>query len=253
MTFLELYGEALDIELSTADRTQLFTTTRRKKAINDAMTKWITMTKCAKRKGTIAMVTLTYEYDLLSNFSSFIELDGEPSIKIVSSGGVNTRWVEGDNFIRTDTELLDRESPGWREFTSATPTNWYWRVDNGVNWIGMAPGPDITAGDTWTLYVPYISKATEMTVSGDIPFTFSGNVLSNLTVYHQALAHYAASLLEPLRKGYPAAQRQQTLFAGWVAQYLQDQQQEQPAMISLHRNYYKSSIHQRPMDWRREP
>lgn len=252
MTFLELYGVELDRVLSTTDRTVLFTTARRQRAINAGMLKFVSMTKCTRAWGTIAMTDDVYEYDLVLYFPDYIEMLGEPSIKVVSSGGVYTRWIEGDDLPRTDPQLADRESPGWREWNSATPQGWYTRVDNGVTWIGTKYAPDITSGDTWTFYVPFLKKPTALANDLDYPYTLSGNVMSNLSVYDEAIVYYAASLLEPLRKGYAQAANFGKQFAGVVAQFLQDQEQQQPSRVSVLRDYYRESGRRpRPQDWMR--
>ena len=51
MTFLELYGTELDRELGTTDRTQRFTTARRKAAINAGQLEFVRRTECLTREG----------------------------------------------------------------------------------------------------------------------------------------------------------------------------------------------------------
>jgi hypothetical protein len=46
MDFVTLYGLELDRELGSADRTVLFTTARRKAAINAAQLEWVKRTEC---------------------------------------------------------------------------------------------------------------------------------------------------------------------------------------------------------------
>jgi hypothetical protein len=48
MTFLQLYGDYLDIELGSADRTALFTTARRKDAVNRAQLEFAKQTECSR-------------------------------------------------------------------------------------------------------------------------------------------------------------------------------------------------------------
>lgn len=242
MTFDLLYGQQLDIELGSADRTQLFTTARRKKATNDAMHNFERATSCTPVFGTIALVSGTAEYDLLSNFSNYISLHDreEPSIKRVN--GSTVTYIQGDSLPRRTPHMLDTQSPGWRADAKGTPTGWYLRDDNGKSYVGLDPAPDPTAfGETWTLLVPYLANSTDMSLDADKPFTVGGNTFDRLAPYHQGLVHYAAALLEPLRKNYSAAQRQMGLYAGYVAQFETKKRKDGPSTIRMKRTYLRDS------------
>ncbi len=254
MQFSDLYGTQLDIELGSADRTQLFTTVRRKKAINDAMHNFERMTSCTPVFGSIAIVDNTAEYDLLSNFQNFISLQDrrEPTIRRVTSGGA-VSYIQGDGFERRTPTWLDRDAPGWLADPKGTPNSWYIRDDSGTTYIGVDPAPSVGT-ETWTLKVPYLSSSTDMSADADLPFTVAAKSFAVLTPYHQALVHYAAGLLEPLRKNYSGAQRQMGLYAGYIAQYETKKRKDGPNTITLKRNYLRDATRPlRPVDPRRFP
>ena len=239
MTFQQLWDDQLDIELASSDQTILFTATRRKKAVNDAQDAFVRMTGCTKRYGTISITDETDEYNILTTLTDYIKLAGDPSIKIVSSS--STRYIQGkDDFPRRDPEWLDAITPGWRAYDAGTPTAWYLRRDSGVEYLGATPPPDVASGETWTWIVPYVAQPTTMSNNSDEPFT-TNSVALPISEYHQALVHYAAAQLEPLRKNYSGVTRQQQLYAGYVANYLQDEQADGNDQIWFERNYYGES------------
>lgn len=340
MLFSDLYGTQLDIELGSADRTQLFTTARRKKAINDAMHNFERITNSTPAYGSIAVTmkaaaspstatsvyaggtghavndiltvsggtfttaarftvtavtsgvitavslltagsytvlptnpvattssgagtgatltvrwTGTSEYDLLSNFSGYISLleREEPSIKIVDSSN-NISYIQGDSFQRRTPHWLDMDAPGWRADSGGTPNSWYLRNDTGKTYLGVDPPPVPATGSTWTILVPYLSQSTDMSADSDQPFTVGGNIYSVLAPYHQALVHYAAGVLEPLRKGYSAAKRQMDLYAGYIAQYETKKRKDGPNTVTYRRSYFRDAARpSRPVDPHRFP
>ena len=56
MTFVELYADALDRELASADRNALFTVVRRKYAVNEAQREFTRLTDCYLKEVTIPLV-----------------------------------------------------------------------------------------------------------------------------------------------------------------------------------------------------
>lgn len=252
MTFVQLYSTRLNIELGS-DQTTLFTTVLRKQAINDAMDAWVRVTGCTKRYGSISISDGVGEYDLEASFTDYIRLAGDPSIKIVN--GSDTRWIQGlDAFPKRDPEELDRLEPNWRAAPAGTPAFWYIREDGGSTYLGGSPAPDITAPEVWTWSVPYVASPTALSADADVPFTISSGVIARLTTYHQALAHYGAAVLEPLRKNYAGAQRQMGLFAGFVAQYETRKVKDGSDQVTFARNYYEDATSApRAVDQRRYP
>jgi hypothetical protein len=121
------------------------------------------------------------------------------SIKIVDANG-NIRYIEGDDWTVTTVERLTQEEPGWRAVSAGTPTKVYLRRDGGTVNIGLHPAPDITAGDTWTLIVPYVAIPADLSADADEPYTVSSNPVKSLRPWHRALVYYAAFDLEKFRK-----------------------------------------------------
>ena len=240
MTFLELYDDQLDIELGTTDQTQLFTTARRKAAANAAMQAFVRQTGATKKYGEIAIVDGTSEYNLYTNFTDFIRLAGNPSVKKTDSDSVVT-YIQGKDLPRRHPEQLDLLEPGWRSADAGTPAVWYLRANTGTRLIGLTPAPDVPSGDTWKFIVPYVAKPVAMSAGADVPFTVGTGVLIDLEPWHQALVHYAASVLEPLRKNTSGAERQMGVYAGYVAQFLQQEGQDSEDQIMLLRDYYSEA------------
>ncbi len=254
MTFLQLYGEALNIELASSS-TELFTTLRRKKAINDAQDHFARLTGCTKRYATIAVVDGTEEYDLETAITAldYIRLAGSPSLRMTKTLTGDVRYVQGPlDFPQREPEELDRVEPGWRSAPDGTPQFWYTREDGGATYLGVNPGPDIPTGYTWDLIVPYVADPADMTGDSDEPFTFSTDVIKRLRPYHQALAHYGAAQLEPARKNYSGVTRQMQIYSSFVAQFLQQRTEDGANQIGVLRDYYGDGRRgQRPGDPRR--
>jgi len=223
MTFVELYGDELDTELGSADRTERFTNARRRSAINFAQREFVRLTDSFTREGEIVLTTTIGEYDLeaLLDADTFLRFaDQQPYITIVTSGG-DTRTLQGRDFARLDIPALDREDSGWRNVAASTPVGWYLREDGGEVKLGLQPAPSIPAGDTWTLYVPYVAYPADMVNDTDEPFsaTAGGNTKSSLVAYHKALAHRAAAELEKLRRNYDQVKAQLQTFMGYIQDY----------------------------------
>jgi hypothetical protein len=217
--FSDLYGSLLDLELASADTTQRFTTVRRKAAVNAGQREFARLTNCCQKLGSVALVDDTAEYDLEATLTDFRQLAPEgPSIKIVDAAG-NVTWIEGESFPRTTVRALARYDSGWQAASSSTPDAWYLRALSGKTYFGLSPAPDIPAGETWTLYVPYYAVPADLTLNTDEPFTVAGDVLIALRPYHQALVHYAAAQLEKLRRDWDAVRMQQVYFSALVDQY----------------------------------
>jgi hypothetical protein len=72
----------------------------------------------------------------------------------------------------------------------------------------------IGSGETAAITVPYVAIPPGMTADAEEPFSLTGSDPKTLLrPWHQALVHYAAALLEPLRKNFVGEQRQRQLFA----------------------------------------
>lgn len=242
MTFLQLYGEALTIELGSADTSSLFTTARRKKAINDAQTEFAKQTECFAKSTSLTMADGTQEYDLEAVIAAddYLALAKDGVEYVYTDADGNVQYASGDDFPRLDLDLLNKERVGWRNASSANlPSAYYFREQGGSVYFGLAEAPSIGAGASATVTLPYLALPPEMSSDSDEPFsdTAGSNPKRSLRPYHQALVHYAAALLEPARKGYAAEQRQRAIFAGFVADYLQRHRRRAGSRITVARNY----------------
>jgi hypothetical protein len=246
MTFGDLYGTLLDRELGSSDRTQLFTTARRKAAINEAQLEFVRVTEALTSQGTIALVDDTAEYDLETNFSAFlwVAADGVQVKKVLTATGAVIAWLAGDDLPMIRPVGLDRDDMGsWRSASAGTPMQAYVREDGGATYLGFTPTPNIPSTETWTAYVTYVAKPSDMSADADEPFTVSSNVKKTLAPWHQALVHFAASQLERLRRNPVSVQEQRQLFASYVADYLQRRRSQTrgPKVIRLAHDYRKAA------------
>ena len=66
-TFEYLYSGALDLELNSGDSNTLYTTARRKQAINDGMRQFADLTECLTRQSSLTISCNTSEYQMLSS------------------------------------------------------------------------------------------------------------------------------------------------------------------------------------------
>lgn len=235
MTFLELYGTELDRELGSV-KTDLFTTARRKAAINQGQLEFLERTECLQRQVSVSLSDGTQEYDLDTTITDFgwIAKQGV-SIKIVTAS--STRYIEGDDLVVTTVERLNVESPGWRAESAGTPRAVYLRRDGGALNLGFVPAPDVAAGETWTALVPVVVVPADMSADADKPFTISANVAEYLKVYHRALVHFAAADLEKLRKDKAASDYQFAKFMEYVERYNQRQKPHGGQRVRFARDY----------------
>jgi hypothetical protein len=240
MIFSTLYGEQLTAELGTSDVAQRFTTARRKAALNEAQTEFIERTECVTKWVEIAVVDGTEEYDLEANVTNYIRIaKAGPSLK--RTDGTNTWYVEGPkDFPQTDPPLLNRNSPSWRAFPDGTPNAWYLRRHLGLLYFGLTPGPEIPSAETWTLLIPCVVKAADMTADADVPFTVTGGTApTSLSIWHKALVHHAAFLLEKLRKDPQRMKVQAELFESYVQRYLKQDRPKGGQIVQMAHNYRK--------------
>jgi hypothetical protein len=236
-TFVDLYSTLVDRELGSVD-VQLFTTVRRKAAVNEAQREFVRLTDCLTRRAEIALSDGDSEKDLEAVVAAddFLRFYKE-GVALKQVSGSTTRYLAGEDFPRRDIPWLDRHSSGWRSASAATPSAHYFREDGGQVFLGMTPPLDITGSDTWTLLVPYVAYPSDMSADADQPFTVSSNPKKTLREYHQALAHFAAARLETLRKNYQAYDRQMELFNSYVVDYTQKQRRPGGQHILFARDY----------------
>lgn len=224
MTFLQLYGEELTLQLASDDATNRFTTARRKAQVNNGQREFVRLTECVKRNGALPLVDEQATYDLEAAFTDFWWLSEREGISIAIDDGTTVRYlVEGKDLERVDKRRLDREHPGWRSADPGTPRFFCLDRDGGALNLCFFPPPDIAVGETWTATVPYVPSVPDMVGASDIPFTFAGNPLKSLEAWHLACTHYAAYKMETARKRYNEAKDQLQFFAALVKDFLDKQ------------------------------
>jgi hypothetical protein len=242
LTFSDLWGDQLDQELGSIDRDQRFTVARRKMALNEAQTEFIERTECLVQWFSAAVTDGVGEADLEAAITNYLRLaKAGPSLKMVDGSG-NERYAEGpDDFPQTDPPLLNRLTPGWRGTTGATPSRWYLRRNAGALNFGLTPPPSVPAGETWTLLLPCVVRAVDMSADTDLPFTVYGGVApASLAIWSKALVHHAAFLLEKLRKDPTRMKIQAELFESYVARYLRQDKPKGGQTVQLAHDYRRS-------------
>lgn len=259
MDFSHLYSSALDQELGTDDSTVLFTTTRRRRAINQAHLHFCDLTECAIRQSTVTCSNGVREYNLLSTVNvpagDFLRLAKQGiEYHLISSGSsASTTFIAGDDLPRRDIPWLNQYEPGWRASTGGTPDAYYERVDGGRRLLGFKTPPRITSSEVGKVILPYVAKPSSMASDTDVPFTFTdttnvSTVRTDLEPYQQALVHYAAHDLEKLRLNTEGSQAQLQVFMGYVTRFLQGLRPHGPQTVRLGRNYFNEMRRKRRDD-----
>src|SRR3954463_1740160 len=144
--FSTLYGARLDEELGTDDSTVLFTTARRKAAINRGAAEFAELTECLMRESTVTLTGGTAEYDL----NSSLVIPGEDFVRLAkqqvefryTDASSNVTILTGDDLPRRDATWLNRYSADWRQSTVASttmqmPEFYYERAADGARYLGF--------------------------------------------------------------------------------------------------------------------
>jgi hypothetical protein len=253
MTFEDLYGPQIDFQINTSDSNVLFTTARRKDAINAAQEEFADLTECLVRQSSITCSCNTTEYLLLSSGI----LSGSTDYTRLAVQGVeylhtdsNGRLTQlaGDDFPERPIQWANRQAPGWRTSTSVTttPSGYYLRADGGNLYFGLYDRPSVGSSEMAVVRVPYVARPAAMTSPGDLPFTVAGSARTDLTLYHRALPHYAAYKLLPLRGDEEGAARQLQFFMGYVTRYLNQQRPRGGRMVQYAQSYRGNAQGLRP-------
>lgn len=256
MTFVDLYGDLLDRELGTVDRTQSFTTVRRKAVINEGQREFNRLTECFVREAAIALVDDTAEYDLEAAITAldFLRLSKQGvEVRKVDAAATSTYYA-GDELPRRDIPWLNRYMAGWRTTTKGTPQSYRLRDEGGRTFVGLYPAPYVAAGETWTLTIPYIALPADMVADGDVPYTASSNARTTLADWHKGLVHFGAAQLEKfVRKNMQGYSDQMQLFGGYVSDYFAKQAPKGGQRVTYARTYYGGGHAMRRQDPRRYP
>jgi hypothetical protein len=224
-TFQFLYDDALHTELGTNDTAVLFTTAKRKKAINEGLRQFAALTECWVKESTIDSTQGTQEFNLNSTTvipsGDYVRMatDG-PAFILSDSNGIQ-QALTGDLFPQVSIPYLDNAESGWRSTITSYPTGWYLKKRGGALVFGLDRPLGLSTASTQTakILLPYVAKPSSMTSDTDVPFTVSTQSRSDLEEFHQALAHFGAHRLELLRKDKEASQQQLKEFLGYVQRY----------------------------------
>lgn len=247
--FSSLYTARLDEELGTDDASVLFTTARRKAAVNKGVQEFAELTECFQRESTVTITGGTREYDL----NSSLVIPGEDFIRLAKQQ-VEFRYVDassnvtvlaGDDLPRRDLDWLNRYATGWQTSTVASsvqqlPEVYYERVAAGARYLGFAPVPSTGSSASATAIVPYIARPPILTSDTSEPYQIGANVRRDLRDYHQASVHFAAHQLEKLRKDDAASDRQLQKFLGYVTRFMQNARIKGGTSLTFARNYFKT-------------
>lgn len=249
MLFSSLYGARLDEELGTDDTAVLFTTARRKAAINKGVQEFSELTECFQRESTVTLTGGTGEYDL----NSSLVITGEDFVRF-SKQQVEFRYLDassnetvlaGEDLPRRDIPWLNRYAQGWQTSTVASsvaqmPEFYYERLAGGARYLGFTPVPSTGSSASMRAIVPYVARPAVMTSDTNEPYQVGALVRRDLRDYHQASVHYAAHQLNKLRRDYEESQRQLQLFLGYVTRWFQKDRVKGGNSVSMARNYFKT-------------
>lgn len=246
--FEQLWDTRLDVELNSAS-TVLFTKARRKQAINDGALEFADLTECLTRQSSVTCSCNVTEYALLSSgvlggSTDYVRLSTQSvEYRRTDSNGRVTVLAGKDDFPQRPITWRNDQDPGWRESTTTVthPTGYYLRADGGNLYIGLSEPPTVGSSEAAELRVPYVARPAEMTSTSDLPFTVGSATRHDLTVYHQALPHFAAYRLLPLQGKVQEAQAQLQIFLSYVTRYQQANRPKFGQSVTLARNYLREA------------
>jgi hypothetical protein len=226
--FSNLYSSRLDRELGTDDQSLLFTTARRKSAINEGLTEFADLSECLTRWVAVAITDGVMEYNLNSTTTipggDFVRLAKEDLSYVYQDASSQVSVATGDAFVRRDVGWLNRYQPGWSLATVSTgvqqiPSIYFLRPDEEALWLGFTPVPGLGSSASANVLVPYLAASPILTSDTQEPYTFTLGSRHDLRIYHQAAVHYAAHQLEKLRRDDQASDRQLQKFLSYLARY----------------------------------
>lgn len=247
-SFATLYSDTLDTELGSNDSAVLFTTARRKHAINEGMRQFADLTECVIRQSSVTVSSSAREFNLLSTAilpgssnAAFLRVAEQGPVYLVSDSNGDLQTIAGDDFPERDVAWLDAAEPGWRSTHTGTPSAWYTRRDAGALYFGLDRPAEVSTSETAELLIPYVFNPSSMTASTDVPFSFAGTPRKDLQPYHQACVHWAAHDLEKLRKDPEASERQLQVFLGYVQRYLAAVKPKGAKSLRMSRSYFRQA------------
>jgi hypothetical protein len=254
--FSSLYSARLDRELGTDDASVLFTTARRKAAVNEGATEFANLTGILTRWVTFTGTGGTAEYDL--NSTTIIP-DGD--FGGFAKEPVEFRYVDASSNV---IELSGRCAAQTRHSVARPVSARLAAVDRGE--LRHAAAGKLLRADGRRRLLPRVyagsvdgfecelhrARALHGGCAGDDQrheraVHVRGCGAWRSLPYHQGVVHYAAHQLEKLRRDDQASDRQLQKFLGYVSRCLQDMGTRGPKAIRQARNYFASRINDRPV------
>ena len=126
--------------------------------INDAGEDIAFRAKCIKANSYMTVVEDTAEYTLSTNFADYNSI-----LKVYLFTNSKT-WLQ---LTSKDRDELERDNRGWMSVDSATPTNYYWDVEEDMIGLYTPPNSD-NSGENY-LRVYYTKDFTDLTIDSQAP------------------------------------------------------------------------------------
>lgn len=245
--FSQLWGDDLTTELGTNDTSVLFTDARRKHAVNEGLRQFTDLTECVIRQSTLSVSSSAQTFDLLNaavfTNNDFLRIASQgPIYQVFDSAGSITRTIAGsDDFPQRDIPFLDAAQSGWRSTTPGDPSGWYLTEDGGSKYFALDKPANVSTSETAQLTIPYVPRISSLTSDTAIPWTIGGQRRLDLYMYHQASVHYAAHLMEKLRRDQEASDKQLNAFLGYVQRYNAQKPKKGMKAVRTARSYFRNA------------
>lgn len=241
--FSQLYGDDLTTELGTNDTSVLFTDARRKHAVNVGLRQFADLTECVVIQSSVTVSSGVQEYNLMSSALAgssnhrFVRMADQGPVYIKTDTASNQQITAGDDFPERKIPFLDAAQDGWRSTTPGDPQGWYQRGSSGSHYFGLDCPANVSTSETAQLLIPYIPYLSSLTSDTSLPYLG----LTTLNLFHQASVHYAAHLMEKLRRDDERADRQMQQFLGYVQRYNAQKVKKGPKAIRAANSYFRNA------------
>ena len=263
-TFSHLYSSALDRELGTDDSTRLFTTGRRKDAINEGLQQFAVLTHCLTRQVSVtlehgqAQIVLTST--AVSSNADFLSLAPQPEeFRYTDTNGTLT-VVSGLDLQRVSVGWLDRNEPGWQNSSATstgvyqTPRYTFLRTGPDGQQLDLMPPPGRrSTGDSMAMVLYFHALPPTLSADTQVPFLSTTVAAGRGTpvpdLFHYAAVHYGAAQLEKLRRDFEASQQQMQSFLGYVTEWQHQHEPKGMRTVQMGRSYFSDVRNRRGDDY----
>lgn len=243
--FSQLWGDDLTTELGTNDTSILFTDARRKHAVNVGLRQFADLTECLVTRSSITVSSGAQEFNLLSSSvlagsSRFSRIAAEGPVYTKTDSAGTVTYLAGDvAFPRRAINFLDAVEEGWRSTQTGDPTGWYLRDDGGAKYVGLDRPAQVGSSEAASLLIPFVQSPSSLTTDTAVPYAVSTNYRRDLEPYHQGAVHYAAHLMEKLRRDDERANAQLQHFLGYVNRYNAQKATKGMKTVRAARSYFR--------------